>query len=191
MKFSRKSIIFTVTALTLALLGWIWYDRFIEDGNFTIVTPHTLYRSGTLSHHEWKEILRENPPFKSVLNLRGKPNKPEGDDWYTREESLSAKSGISFFTYGISANSRPSLTQMEAMVEIMRAAPKPLLIHCKSGSDRTGLATALYLYAIEGKSAEEAAKHLSIVYGHFPWLTSRTGAMDAAFTEYVAAHPHS
>lgn len=188
MKITRKRISIALI-LVFLLLGWLWYDRFIEDGNFTIVTPHTLYRSGTLSHHEWKEILRENPPFRSVLNLRGKPGDLDKNDWYTREESLSEKSGISFYTFGISANRQPTLTQMEVMVEMMRASPKPLLIHCKSGSDRTGLATALYLYAIEGKTAAEASKHLSLRYGHFPWLTSRTGAMDAAFAEYVKAHP--
>lgn len=189
MKFTRKRLSFAAILLVL-LFGWLWYDHFIEDGNFTIVTPHTLYRSGTLSHHEWKEILRENPPFRSVLNLRGKPHKADDREWYVREESLSEKSGISFYTFGISANTKPTLAQMNEMVELMRTAPKPLLIHCKSGSDRTGLATALYLYAIEGKPAEEAARNLSIRFGHFPWLTSHTGAMDAAFAEYVAANPH-
>ncbi len=183
---TRRSRLTLAAVLITALLGWLWYDRFIEEGNFTIVIPNTLYRSATLSHHEWKEIRREHPPFNSVLNLRGKSHA----EWYTREETLSANSGITFFTLGLSANTEPDLTTMEALVEMMRAAPKPLLVHCKQGADRTGLALALYAYAIEGKPAEEAAKQLSIRWGHFPWLTSRTGAMDAAFKAYVEANPH-
>lgn len=190
MKFPNRTRSILVITLPL-LLTWLAYDRFIEDGNFSIIVPGTLYRSATLSHHEWKEIRREQTPFRSVLNLRGVPKPGGTDDWYLREESLSAQSGINFYTLAISANHRPDLTTMETLVEMMRAAPKPLLVHCKQGADRTGLALALYAYAIEGQSAEEADKQLSIRWGHFPWLTSRTGAMDAAFYEYVAAHPHA
>ncbi len=184
---TRKSRILTATIIAILALGWLWYDRFIEDGNFSIIIPHTLYRSGTLSHHEWKEIRRENPPFRSVVNLSG--GKPE-EAWYLRETTLAKQNDIAFYTLKLSANKQPDLTTMETLVELMRAAPKPLLVHCKSGSDRTGLALALYAYAIEGKPAAEAAKQLSIKWGHFPWLTSRTGAMDAAFTAYTQAHPH-
>lgn len=183
---TRKSRITAITILATILLGWLWYDRFIEDGNFSVIVPNTLYRSATLSHHEWKEIRRENLPFRSVVNLRG--GKPE-DPWYERETALAKQNDIAFYTLKLSANSQPDLTTMETLVELMRAAPKPLLVHCKSGSDRTGLALALYAYAIEGKPAEEAAKQLSIKWGHFPWLTSRTGAMDAAFAAYTQAHP--
>jgi protein tyrosine phosphatase (PTP) superfamily phosphohydrolase (DUF442 family) len=186
MKITRKRLIIALTLIVM-LLGWLWYDHFIEDGNFAIHTPNEVYRSGTLSAHEWKEV-RHKHPFNSVINLRGTS---EGAEWFERESSAAKHNEVNFYTFGISANSKPSLQDMEVLVEMMRAAPKPLLIHCKSGSDRTGLALALYSYAIQGQPAEEAAKQLSVRYGHFPWLTSRTGAMDAAFAEYVAAHPQA
>jgi len=55
----------------------------------------------------------------------------------------------------------------------MRDAPKPLLIHCKAGADRTGLASALYLGALEHQTRETAGWQLSILYGHIaiPWLS--------------------
>ncbi|RYG62328.1 MAG: protein tyrosine phosphatase [Alphaproteobacteria bacterium] len=185
---TRTSRITAAVLLATLILGWLWYDRFIEEGNFSIVIPHTLYRSGTLSHHEWKEIRRDNPPFRSVINLRGAHQHQE---WFKREAALSQQSGISFYTYPLSAKQSPTLVTMEALVELMRAAPKPLLVHCKSGSDRTGLALALYAYAIEGKPAQVAAKQLSIRWGHFPWLSSRTNAMDNAFLAYIQAHPQA
>ncbi len=186
MLHTRKSRLTFISTLTIALLGWLYYDRFIEDGNFSIIIPNTLYRSGTLSHHEWKEIRRENTPFRSVLNLRGEKTK---QDWFIRETTLAKQNDIAFYTLPLSADIQPSLAEMETLIELMRAAPKPLLVHCKQGADRTGLALALYAYAIEGKPAPESAQQLSLKWGHFPWLTSKTGAMDAAFQAYTQAHP--
>lgn len=185
---SRRQKQTIIAAILIVLtIGWLIYDRFIEDGNFTIVGQNEIYRSATLSHHEWKEIRREHPPFNSVINLRGEKDRVQ--DWYKRETDLSQQNHIDFFNFPLSATRSPSVTDMDALVEMMRAAPKPVLIHCKQGADRTGLALALYAYAVKGEKAEDAAEQLSLRWGHFPWLTSRTGAMDKAFAEYVAAHP--
>jgi protein tyrosine/serine phosphatase len=71
---------------------------------------------------------------------------------------------------------------MNKIVQIMKDAPKPLLIHCKAGADRTSLASALYLHAVQND--RDAEKQISIIYGHFPWLGSKTGAMDRSFEKY-------
>ena len=71
------------------------------------------------------------------------------------------------------------MNQVNQLVAIMRDAPKPILIHCKAGADRTGLATALYLSRVALLSEKEAESQLSIRYGHvgIPYL-SATYAMD-------------
>ena len=51
------------------------------------------------------------------------------------------------------------------------------------------LVAALYLAQIENRPVDEAAGQLSLIYGHFPYLTSKTGAMDRSFRDYVAANP--
>lgn len=63
--------------------------------------------------------------------------------------------------------------RVAALEQVMRDAPKPLLIHCKAGADRTGLASALYLGALEHQTRETAGWQLSILYGHIaiPWLS--------------------
>ena len=52
------------------------------------------------------------------------------------------------------------------LIEVMRAAPKPLLIHCQGGADRTGLALALYAAVIDDCGAEAAEWQLPLRYGH-------------------------
>jgi protein tyrosine/serine phosphatase len=67
----------------------------------------------------------------------------------------------------------------------MQRAPKPVLIHSKTGADLTGLAAAIFSYAIASHSFDEAKSQLSIRYGHFPSIVSGTGAMDASFERFV------
>ncbi len=73
----------------------------------------------------------------------------------------------------------------DEVLGIIRHAPRPLLVHCKSGADRTGLVSALYRFAVEGKNKNEADAQLTVLYGHFPYLTSRTRAMDDSFWAFV------
>lgn len=97
--------------------------------------------------------------------------------------------GARHFDYGIWASSIVTQKQIDEILAIIRAAPKPLLIHCRGGADRSGLISALYLAEVEGKPVDEAAGQLSLYYGHFPYLTSKTGAMDESFWTYVRANP--
>src|SRR5262249_28381673 len=58
----------------------------------------------------------------------------------------------------------------------------PALVHCKSGADRAGFAAALYLLMVEKRPLDEAARQLSLLYGHFPF--AKTGILDAFFEAY-------
>jgi protein tyrosine/serine phosphatase len=165
------------------------FDTFVEDANFHRIERHVAYRSAQVLSRfyseDWDEIYQKSH-FRAVINLRGGgPNAA----WYRDEVAFAAAHDAVHTDFPLSANVQPSLAETERLVQLMRDAPKPMLLHCNQGADRTGLASALFVYAIQGKSAEEAGKQLSILYGHFPWLTSRTGAMDRAFAAYVAAHP--
>ena len=158
-------------------------DVFLEDNNFRVVT-HNLYRAGQLRSDEWSESFEEFG-YRSVLNLRGASPAP----WYATERAFATRHGLAHYDLRMSAEVEPSPDDIERLIAIMRAAPKPLLVHCKDGADRSGLAAALYLVAIEGRSASEAGGQLSLWFGHFPWLTSRTAAMDRALAGFLAASP--
>jgi len=64
--------------------------------------------------------------------------------------------GVEYFPYNLSDRQEVTDEQMEQILATIRRAPKPLLIHCKAGADRTGLVAALYHYGIEGQSAAVA-----------------------------------
>ena len=69
------------------------------------------------------------------------------------------------------------------LVAALRGAPRPALLHCKSGADRAGFAAAIFLL-LEGRPADEAMRQLSWRYGHI--RRSRAGVLDAILHSYAA-----
>jgi protein tyrosine/serine phosphatase len=61
---------------------------------------------------------------------------------------------------------------------------KPFVLHCKSGSDRAGFASAIYMAVIEGRPMTEARKHLHWKYLHLS--STDTGILDHVFDVYEA-----
>ena len=157
------------------------------EGNLHAVSAGVLYRSAQLSKTETRWAVREYA-IKSVLNLRGAH---KGQAWYDNEIEAAGELGLAHFDYPLSSKRFVSSQQVEEILDIVRKAPKPLLIHCKSGADRSGLVAALYRFSETGVSAADADRELSLVYGHFPYLTSRSGAMDDSFWAFVHGRDHA
>ncbi|WP_167377419.1 dual specificity protein phosphatase family protein [Agrobacterium genomosp. 13] len=157
----------------LATGGYLYAIQLL--GNFHEVLAGQLYRSNQPSVEELVRYTKENG-IRTVINLRG-PN--ESKAWYQDEIRTARELGLNHIDFGMSASRELNMNEVNQLVAIMRDAPKPILIHCKAGADRTGLATALYLSRIALLGEKEAESQLSIRYGHvgIPYL-SATYAMD-------------
>ena len=180
----KKFLIQSVKYLLIIALLWAVY--FLFYANFHQVDKD-LYRSGQLRSFNMGYFVKKHK-IKSILNLRGGYAKGKiPDSWYLDEIAFAKEHNISHIDYGIGDRMLITLEQMEEIVALMKKAPKPLLIHCKAGADRTSLVSALYLDAI--KKDKKADRAISIVYGHFPWLGSKTYFMDRSFENYKIVHP--
>ena len=166
--------------LPLLVITTLWATYFFLYGNFHKVDKD-VYRSAQLFSYNLPYYL-EKYQIKSILNLR-KIGKAQNRSWFKNEVSIAKNMGVIRYDYPIGDREEASMEQMDKIVQIIRDAPKPLLLHCKAGADRTSLASALYLYAIKKDSKPE--KQISIIYGHFPWLGSKTIAMDKSFKKYM------
>ena len=160
----------------LVLIALLWASYFLLYGNFHKVDKE-LYRSAQLFSFNLPYYI-EKHQIKSILNLRGDSSKK----WYKDELRISKEYNVTHYDYGIGDRKLTSMKEMDDIIKIMKDAPKPLLIHCKAGADRTSLVSALYLYKI--KHDKDAQKAISVIYGHFPWLGSKTKAMDESFIRY-------
>ena len=183
MKFMRKKLVRAAMMATCTMVLIIgvrfWYLE--EQGNFHPITPGQAYRSAQLDGDELAHYIRK---FKihSVINLRGEnADKP----WYQEEIATCRQMGVSHFDIGLHSDKAPGLPKLEKLLRLFQQAPRPVLIHCKAGADRSGLAAALWKVAIDGVPARVAKRQLSIRYGHMP--IGPTQVLDAFFDQWAKA----
>ncbi len=177
-------IALTLVALLLLTAAVPLVEMFVFH-NFHEVAEGRVYRSAQMNGSALRAIISQKG-VKSIINLRGANGEKA---WYRAETNAAVEMGVLHFDIPLSASREVSLEQMEGIVAILKTAPQPLLIHCQSGADRTGLVSALYKLTQEGVSAEKSAEQLTWLRFHFPHLFWRgTIAMDNSFWYYVAAH---
>ncbi len=170
----------TLLALSpvLALVGWYGFIQW--GGNFHEVLPQELYRSAQLNADQLERRVEENH-LKSILNLRGAN---PGESWFDQEMRVSSAHQVTHLDVALSAGTVVPPEQIENILQMIDQAPKPLLVHCTDGADRTGLVLSLYLEK-KGVSAQSAHEQLSWRYGHFPHLRwAFTKAMDESYEGY-------
>jgi protein tyrosine/serine phosphatase len=91
------------------------------------------------------------------------------------------KLGVAYHDLSLESRGAPHRDRILRLLDIYRASPGPVLLHCKSGADRAGLAAGLCLL-FEGGSANDALRQLSWRFGHIK--QARTGILDAFFLRY-------
>lgn len=182
----RRLTLVAVAAILLASFGvGVWAGYVQLSGNIHEVEAGRLYRSKQLDADQLGTLLRDKR-IRTVLNLRGGTM---SDDWYRAEVATIEDAGARLIDLPLADDAEPTPTQLSDLRRILATAPTPLLIHCKAGADRTGLAVALYELLIVHRPADEAAGQLSFAYGHFPWLGSATAAMDRAYWKVAESLP--
>lgn len=117
---------------------------------------------------------------KTIVNLRGA--RPCAS--YLMEQEACARYGIALVDFMMTSRAPPRRQDIVRFDRIMAEAERPVLLHCKSGADRAGLASALHLILNEDRPVEEALGQLSWRYGHFG--SARTGVLDAFLRAYQA-----
>jgi undecaprenyl-diphosphatase len=171
------------TAAVLICFLWIiaaarlWYLE--EQGNFHPITPGEAYRSAQMDPDELEYDIRKFA-IRSVINLNGKD---VGEPQYEAENTSCREMGVRYYDLGLSASKKPSSHEIEKLLKLFRIAPRPVLIHCRAGADRSGLAAALWKVVIDGAPKSVAREQLSIRYGHMPF--GPTQVLDAFFENWV------
>lgn len=167
---------------------WAWTDMILAD--------HAFFRMVYLNRHQiapgvWRaaqplpgQIRRMAAKgLKTVVNLRG------GQSYGSLPLEVEAcdTSGVAFETFVLRSRSIPTADEIRALRDLFRQIEYPALFHCKSGADRAGMMSALYLAIHEGRPVAEARQQLALKYGHIS--RGPTGMLDAFFDAYEADQP--
>lgn len=127
--------------------------------NFHPVIPHTVYRSNQLSSAQLASHAKKYQ-LQSIINLRGPfPDK----QWYQAETRTAKENHILHYDIFLTSKELPSPQTLQRLVETLALAPRPLLLHCEGGADRSGLAAAIILL-LDNKPLEIVEKQASFRY---------------------------
>ena len=142
----QKSILSILLTTSILTLSSYLRKPMVKVKNFHKVSQ-TLYRSAQPNKKEMQQL--KNYGINTIINLRN---------------SLSDKqevknSGLKLIEIPIKTKKISYEDMVDAMIAF-RDAPKPVLVHCRRGSDRTGCFVACYRMLFEDVSREEAKKEL-------------------------------
>lgn len=118
--------------------------------------------------------------IQSIVALRGM------GDGVAASARAAEGAGIMFWNVPMSATRLPSPATLLELWRVAEQAPRPVLLHCRAGVDRTGLASALFVLHDTGDLAMARAQLSWLPYGHVGLFG--TGAMDEVLDRYAPHH---
>lgn len=148
-------------------------------GNFHEVIAGELYRSAQPSGEDI-QAYASRYHIRTILNLRNEKR----TGWYRDESAAAADRGITLIDFPMSSSKELPIEEAQKLAKIMADAPKPLLIHCEHGANRTGLASAIYVGAVKKMSESAAEFQLSPYYGNFAIKGLSRYAMYSSWDKY-------
>lgn len=137
--------------------------------NFYPLAPD-VWRSNQPTHKRF--VKYADMGIKTVINLRGE----DKYSYYLFEKESCVQLGLTLVNAKLWAREAAPRRRIVAVIDALRSAQRPMMFHCKSGADRAGFVSALYLLIFEGASIEDAKKQLSIKYIHLDF--TKTGVQD-------------
>ena len=136
------------------------------------------------------ELVRANQPWpfqvkdwrdrgiRTIVNLRHGV-----DSHHILEQEACDKYGVKQVYFVVWSREAPSREQVLGAKRLYETIAYPALIHCKSGADRAGIMSVLYMHFRKGLPIREAMDQLSLKYLHVK--QGKTGVLDYVFERYL------
>ena len=153
---------------------------------------HAYVRLGRSNAH-WlsDELVRANQPWpfqvkawrdrgiRTIVNLR-----VGVDAHHVLEQEACDRYGVKQVRFAVTALAAPSREQVLGAKQLFDELEYPAMMHCKSGADRAGMMSVLYLHFRQRQPISEAIRQLDFFkFGHV--RGPRTGVLDYLFEKYM------
>jgi hypothetical protein len=139
--------------------------RVLLGDNFHALLPGQVYRCAQRTGPELEWLIRSHG-IRTVINLRG-CGAPS--PWYMDECRATLRCDVSQEDICLSAGRLPPADGVRRLIEVLDRTAYPILLHCRRGADRTGLASGIVLLLQTDVDLEGAWGQLGLRYGHFPF----------------------
>ena len=144
MRSSRRTIalaaaVLAVLGVALAIAGPL--RSLVFHSNLHPVVAGQVYRSAQPTEDDidrWVPALG----LRSVVNLRGAKSKDDRR-WLGMERDAAIRNGAVHVSLRMSADDIPPAQTLRELVRILDTTPRPLLLHCRAGAERSALAASI------------------------------------------------
>ena len=147
--------------------------------------------AGSNAHWLSDELVRANQPWpfqvkawadrgiRTIVNLR-----VGIDAHHLLEQEACDRYGVKQVRFVVTALEAPSREPVLGATQLFDELEYPAMMHCKSGSDRAGMMSVLYLHFRQGRPISEAIGQLDFFkFGHMRLFPE--GVLDRCFEKYL------
>ena len=152
------------------ILRFFWKSFFSLPGN--------MYRSNQPYPFQIQKY-KKRYGIKSIINLRGERNCSS----YYLEKEYCDRNNIILYNFPFTSRDLPTKKIILDFFNLLDTIKYPVLMHCKSGADRAGIASCLYLIYKRRYNLQDAKKQLSFKYLHIKF--AKTGILYHLFESAI------
>ena len=131
-------------------------------GNLHEIQDRRVYRAAQMAPDRLEAVL-EDRQIRTVVNVRGFC--PDFA-WYRDECDVTHAANVSQEDVTLSAIRLPTPSEIRRLIDVLDRSEYPILLHCRQGVDRTGLAATAVKLLEPGVSLATASRQLSWPYGY-------------------------
>ncbi|MEZ5670807.1 MAG: tyrosine-protein phosphatase [Alphaproteobacteria bacterium] len=151
------------------LFNWHW----IEPGLARAAQTYGWQTPLLLRHHA----------IRCLVNLRGDNT---GSPWYDNERRSAEGLGVTYVDVSLSSKRLPAREHLLQALDAVVQAPRPTLIKCSGGADRTGFVAGLYLLDRHGLGAMAQARR-QLAYWPYLHIPKPRQRWIRAFLDFIVA----
>lgn len=176
-KLRRRLMIAGGVLLLCTAFGLANSRMYLFYSNFHTVVENQVYRSARPNPdriQHWFDQYR----IRTVIDMEC------GDQ---RDEPKMKSLGIVEQDIKWPSSRLPSTDRLRGLIRAIETCPRPLLIHCRAGAERTGVASVIAAMAIDHEDYATARGQLSSRYFHVWHDPDRAEGVVDAYEEYCRA----
>ena len=156
-RLSRRLGIVLLCVAAVAGLCVVVATRYVFRAVFAEVVPGQVYRCPQPSEKRLRGYIAQYG-LQTVVSLRG-----DNTSDVITEMAVCRELDVTHRAIALATGSLPTPAQLRELIDDLLDSPRPILLHCRAGVDRTALGSALAVLLIQKAGLEAAMKQLPLI----------------------------